>query len=579
MKSIHGVCALLPLIAGACASTHADHRFPTRASLADLAARPLPEREARPDPATVATWTLAGPFPDRFGDTTPAIGLAGTIVERAAPGRSSDALSCAARELARFVMQHDQRPEPLLEAFLLQRCGSSASTVAYFKVAWTDLPAGDTDDARLLDHADVTGWLKNTAASLDGARLGLALVRDDAARSATVMASAATPAAKIDATPQRPATTPGAAPTVAVSGTIVAFGDLVAVQALATQGAVDVASCTAQGVPLPRFSFVCPVAADDDTAHISIAAWERDRVLGRAVADVMALPDGSDHAGHTYQRATYLPPTPMPPIDGVGGALLAATNGIRAQRGLGALSPAPEQDGFGRSLAGRFFLGGDDDAKAHDMIALGLLAGWEVKGTIIGDGDFNADVAYGDGLDAVLASLMASPSTRGQLMSKESTVASIAAHQVGSGVGLLISTYEPLLKPDAQTGTAVFESLRAARRARGVSDLMILPVGGAELRAVEMIHKGSEPEQVFRTALREAVDARGNGLQGFIVQTQDVTRIPWPDALLSARSTSVAVAVASYKHKEAAWGSLTVIVIAEVDKDVQVASSGAGSVR
>ena len=556
------------LVASGCATPFADDRFPTRAALDEIAQRPLPPAKPRQDPATVTEWQLTGPFPDRFADALVAQGNVGAALEKVVPGRSSESMVCAARELGLFLRVNKQRPEPLLEQRMLGRCGASSSSFGYFTMEWTSLDddmMGDAGETKMLEHADVKRWL---VASAGRGRVGAAVVRDG--REALVVCVYAVPAVSLESSTQIAAN--GA---VRVAGAVDGKRRFTNAMAQITQGALGVADCVAeQGAVLPRFAFLCPVGADDDTATIAIAGWEEGRVLGRALATLVVLPKGASDGAKQFKRVAYVEPKPLPSApEQVGPALLAAANELRVAQGLTPFEPAAGQDKLARQLAGHYFANdqGDDDDKANDLIALGLLAGWEVKSTVIGDGDFNSLVAYGSGLHDVLASALAAPSTRAQLLRKESTVASIAAEPVGTkGVGLLISSYEPLSTPNQVTNDRVFESLRAARRNRGVSDLMILPVGGAEQRAVERIRGGQDPNQVFNAALREAVDSRGNGLRGLIVQTQDVDRIAWPDELLTTRSTSVAVGVAAYKHPAAAWGSLIVIVIAEID-DVQVA--------
>jgi hypothetical protein len=163
-------------------------------------------------------------------------------------------MSCAARELGRFLLAKEKRPEPLLEEHMLGRCGSSASSVAYATFG------GETteDETALYQRfgEELAKWMKEAPPN---ARFGAAVVRGDGKRT-FVVGLYSVPHVVLETTSQI-----AVGGKVRIAGTAdTSRGRLVGVAAALAQGALGVTRCEADpSVLLPRFVFVCPVSGED----------------------------------------------------------------------------------------------------------------------------------------------------------------------------------------------------------------------------------------------------------------------------------------------------------------------------
>lgn len=560
------------LIACATGGSFTETRFPSAALLEEIARSPPPPAEAVEPPRIVASWQLSGPFPNQFADyLAPAASPTATLLGQMAAARASESMTCAARELGAFHLKHgDARPEPLLLQFILGRCGSTESTVASWWLSWDEVRV---DDATLLQDARAS--LAKAVADIDGERLGLALVREGT--KAVLVLAAGTPQARVEGSQLA---TDGK---LRIEGTLASRKSgraLIYADALVTVGAWAVAHCERDAtVVLPRFAFTCPVDPPSDApappTSIAVMVLEEGRLLTQVAATLLALPEPD--SARRFARFEAEDSDSLPALDALPAALLARVNALRTSQGLPPLSAAAGQEREAARLAPRYFAawkqqpgGAEVRDELADVIALGLLAGWRVEETI-GDGDFASVVVYGERLSDLIAGLLGAPIARAALMDPAAEIAALGAAPTAGGLGVVVSTYQRLRPPPTDAATRAFESLRAARAARRVSDLMILPLKGVELEAAQRVQQAKElPWDALGHALRAAVDKRGNELQGWLLEAQSLDTVVWPDALLTAQPTSVAIGVASYKHPHAAWGNLAVLVIAEVDK-VQVA--------
>ena len=117
--------------------------FPSKAKLEELASRtekPVPTLQT----TSVDAWQIASPIPapgaaypheDHWDE------LAASAVGAHAGARLSPELRCAAREVARFYVEHGAYPDDSLRSFLVARCGSTLPS-PQIEVIFSDVPAG-----------------------------------------------------------------------------------------------------------------------------------------------------------------------------------------------------------------------------------------------------------------------------------------------------------------------------------------------------------------------------------------------------------------------------------------------------
>ncbi len=551
--------------------------FPTREAVVALAHKAPPPAPATAAPFVVASWTLAGPFSDTVGEATMTGGepLADVVLGAVPIDRTRAALACGARELGRFLeASGDARPEPRLERYMLTRCGSSVESVGYRSFRWTDVAPGTTP-AALVDSAKdkLAAAVKEIAD--DGSSVGAALLIDTDKKTATAYFVEARPRLAL-----RPASQLPKDGALVVDGALAKKQEIDAVFAYVTQGALGAADCTRDtSVALPAFRFRCPVAADDATALVEVQVRDKGRLLSNVVGGILAVQDRD--AAATWTRLAYVPETPMPAPAQMEGAVLALLNQLRAQTGAGALQPATEESAFARKLVPHYFaraLGADRDDETLDTIALGLMAGWDVRDMLIHDASFASLVDNSGRLDQALAEALDHPGMRRALLAKDATRAAVGADRVADGVtGLLVVDYEPLVVPADPKAEAVkvWERLSRERAERGLGPLGVIPIDDVVADAQARLLKGEDIAAVGKDALSASVNKMKREMGAWELDVYDAEHFTFPERLFSTKPTYAAIAVATHRRKGSAWGSTAVLILYTQDDDVRAADAAA----
>ena len=220
-------------------------------------------------------------------------------------------------------------------------------------------------------------------------------------------------------------------------------------------------------ISLPRFRLRCKLASDDETAWIEIFRVQEGRVLtdsigsvlARARPDVQLKYEAAPGSGRRVKSAAE-----------VRQELVLALNQARAKAGMGSLQIAEAQAYSNEQLAPVFFRA-QKQADVTDAIALGLLAGWDVQGTIR-DGNFYAWLEGGT-TDAhqLLDAVLERPLARSVLLDPEARQIAIGAALGAKGHGLraLITTYEFFRSNDGELASKkLLERIVRERRGRGL---------------------------------------------------------------------------------------------------------------
>lgn len=545
--------------------------FPSRDELERVAARALPvvKADIRAD---VASWTLQGPLPNGFAHTPVAAGGAGglndVLLAHVPASSTSETLACAARELAAFYVQNgEQFPEPRLNSWILVRCGVTSGDLATHTLTWSEVPE-KTKDVDVWGDADSRKTIGEMVQKKKGdAHVGIAFARNLKAGTAVVLVVGSGPResedALIDAASQVVA--PESA-SVIVSGTVTQPAEVV--YAYATKGLLDANECTLDlSVVLPKFRFTCPIDATDVQARIDVGVRRKGRVLGEQVANLLVVRDVV--ASSSYREATYGEAS-------AGGVdLLTAINRVRATAGHAPLNPTAKQSEAVKKVAPHYFanlFADDRDAHISDVVALGLMAGWDVHEITIHDAGFATLLDSSGGGDDLLGYALDHPMPRAVLLDPRMTAAAIGPAELEGGLkGAIVVTYQALAPPDhAKAASEVFEKLRAVRKERGLGVTGSIPTEKIMLDAAQRIQAGSDIEAVARDALHASVEVMGRGFTIWRMEIHDVEHIAFPDELLTPKTTYVAISVATRKLPKSAWGSTVVLLLGFVE-DTRVA--------
>ena len=530
-------------------------QFPSRADVQAIAARPRPAAAER-TLSSVDAWTFTGPFEESFAD----VPVAGTnaveapVVDVVGAARVSRAGRCVAREIARFVAEKGAAPETRLSAWLHGRCGSLARGAG---MSWWTLPGSkDLADKAVLDHV-----APQVAVAVRGMQgdLGAGFARhgDDA----VYVVVALQPDARLAPTSMK-ANASGFAD---LRGVLIDHADADLVWAAVNRGDTGFSDCERDDhVTLPAFSFRCPVDVTDATAGVAISVKRRGRILGQNLGEVLVLPGAAPSL--SWAATLWGAKTPLPDDDAaLALAVLDRTNAIRNSAGLPPLTAEVDQSKTSARLAPHYFLR-HDDAGLVDQIALGLLAGWDLK-SLVRDGDFSSLTVGGGTLDEVLGAALDSPASRSTLLEREASIAALGATRAVDGVGLLLTTWKPFLsRPATEVQEVVFSALKQARVKRGFAGLGEVGMEDDVAAASSRLHTGENANVVARWLLDQSVHKMNRGFTVWNLETTDPEHIAWPDELLTASPTYVSVASATRVRKGSPWATTVVVIVGFVDK-------------
>ncbi|HEU4410724.1 MAG TPA: hypothetical protein VFS43_36065 [Polyangiaceae bacterium] len=528
-------------------------RFPSRAELAAIAPAALRAEAARPDDRGGEGFRFdEASLPGAPSAPSPAA-LARLVGALGGEGRAltpSPALACAAREFSRFRLANGASPAEGLRRHLLGHCGSPLPAPSY---AYVQGEAGaKTSDDELLREA-LPKLREGLTALPPGAEVGVAIAREG--KRVVISTLAGVPAVDLEAE-----TRLGEADD-AVTLRGVVRGPAEAVLGLVNQGARGVAACApAPGVKPPRFELRCPVAVGERTAWVDVVARPPGRPLFDRVAQVLARRPG---APQPYAAAAV--GAPGAPRDGVEFAreVLARINAVRRELGARPLELDEAQSASNARLAAPFFnaeIAGDRELAGR--IALGLSAGWDVRGPVR-RGHFGAFLSPSSDDGSVwLGEALAQPFGRWTFLSPEVQRVALGPAPGKGALGALVTTYA--LFDEARRGAEAdraFAILRARRAERGLPPPTRFYDPGALRRGIERFERGEPAKQALDGSLVEAQARFGRDVHGAALEADDVGALVVPPALLDRLPPQVAVEVGYRRAPDEAWGRYAVFVV------------------
>jgi hypothetical protein len=566
-----------PRVAGARAAVGTAEQaiFPSREAIAKIAAAPVPARLSDDKAKDVPAWELVGPLPDAVERAAPvddspwgklfveAVGARGEEVI------ATEAMRCVARENAAFYLANDARPAEVLSRFISARCGATTT------LGGTSLQVvtGDEripDDKLFAQFHDRTRQMIDKGIPAGRVEAGLAYVRKGGR---AVIGLAVSPqTVRVERTPL----VPGADGKVVIRGE--ALGPAVHLRGLVNRGRYGYAACSSSpSARLPRFEIACDVARDDEVAWITVSALPPGRLLGSPVVEMLAWPSGAP--GKAYARlARTSGAAGGPSLD----ELVTEINTARSEAKLPPLRLAEQESRTAAMLAPHYFAamnGGDGTA---DQVALGLLAGWEVEGTVR-DGHFVSTwVEDATSWAEVVRSALSRPMGRETLLDPTAERVAIGPYGADRARGVVLSTYALFEgyrhDDDARSLAGRLASLRVERGVaapRLASDL-----SAAADRAARAVQAGQRtPEQALSELMRQSSDRLGRNVRGWVAETTSLDRLKLPDELAAAPALTLGIGVAHHRREGQAWGRFVVLVVL-VDESVTGANTArAGAPR
>jgi hypothetical protein len=468
----------------------------------------------------------------------------------------SPALRCAAEELARFHLKNGGMPTESLRRFMAARCG--AVTTGMVPVLWSATMSGPVSDAEIASKVS-GGFAKRLAERLGAGHhlLGVGAARD--AQHVTAVAVVAADEARLEGT----TLAVDASRRVVLRGA--ARGDFAEIGAMINRGDTGVAPCEADpSVRPPRFALTCELAQGDSFAWVEILGRRAKQLLVHELAE--AIVHDGDRNAIAYSGRHVGPPAPVTGAADFTHELLDRLNRVRSAAQLASLALAPKQSAENARLAGTLIDAslGEDDATANQA-AIGLLAGWDVPGLVRNGNFFLGVVGPTNDAAAWLDFALERPIGRSALLDPAARQIAVGAALPpgGGALGAAVTTYAMFGSEDhAAEATSFFQRVAAARASRGLpAPVRVQGLGEMDVELARVMREGAAPMAALDATMQLAVERTGQGVRGYVLETNDVEHAEVPEALLRPGRLSIVVGVTHHRVEGAAWGQYVVMVI------------------
>jgi hypothetical protein len=539
--------------------------FPTPEKLEELAGEPIPRRVFKTDVRDVEVWELEGPFPERVderrfddGSSWSAL-LADAAEQRTGLVVPTEAMYCVARELGRFYLMMDGFPSENLQRYIVARCQAGVEGISA-RHLHAEI------DRRISDAEVFDQWRESfettIADQLVGGPTTAGVWFGRSGDRAIALVVSGVRAVRLEPVE----TVLGGDHRVVIRGESLRPAEEVG--ALINRGRHGIARCEPQpGVELPRFHFVCEASPSDESAWLVVDVRPAGRLLARSAANLLVWPSGE--TDKVYRRPTFADSEPMESEDAAVQGFVALLNSVRASAELPELILDVGQSETATALAPYFFYSwiGDPSGAAADLLALGMMAGWDVDG-IVQEGHMSGSwVPESDDLATLLATALEYPISRAVLLSPDADRIAVGPFlerdEEHTAIAAVFGTYSLFSEEDHDANVQkVFRKLREARQERGRRGPQhLVDVAQLAIVAASNVQAGADPEDALGDLLQASTEILRRPVQGWVAQVADLEALEFPEDFLTDSEIGVAIGVSYVKPKGEAWGRYVVMIV------------------
>lgn len=511
--------------------------------------------QAPPPDSAQLPWQPKGPWGTMFAE------VAASVQRRP---RLTLAMSCIAAELGRFHLQHQAEADASIRRFLIGGCGALVPNVQveYF----TGQAPASLSDAQV--SAQMGGRMrselvKRLSSAVDTAGFWCGR-RDDQVVGYLVIGHE-------EAQIKPFSLVPSADGEVVIEGRLNQPAQYV--EAYINYGSAAVQPCdTDLSVARPSFHFICRPAAQDETAWIQMLYVPPGHMLATEFAQ--ALVRRSSDTPLSYGAVRYADPTPVSSSEEFARVAIQQLNRVRKMAGLPEVTLAAGESATATKLAPYYFaaaLGGAEPKQA-DLIALGLLAGWDIGGMIRGASLMSS---FTSTLDAGrwLTSALETPVGRYTLLARD--IEQIAFGPMvlpkEGAIGAVVTGYRFHRGIDhTDDVNMLLTRVVQTRRRMGLPVPLrlgaITAVMNEELTAVREGRK--LPRDALERVLQRASTSYGMAMNGYIIEASSLDELEIPEDVLRQPTLHLDIGVTHHKAEGAAWAQYTILVIyAQLDRN------------
>jgi len=305
------------------------------------------------------------------------------------------------------------------------------------------------------------------------------------------------------------------------------------------------------------------MAADDPVAGIDLMVYPPNRALGEPAAQLVARRPDADAS--TYEAPDVGPAAPVTDAAAFEATLVERVNELRGAHGMAPVQLAREQSEALTPAMPHFF-GSHSAPEVQDLIALTMLAGWEVDHTIH-DATLSAFISETTDVAQWLARSLERPMMRAALMDANAAELAVAPVVEPGGIAALVTSYElydAQRLPLSATATAIVERIAEERAARRLPAPQVIPDSGGALAAeVDRARsEGKAPNHVLNAAMSRASREWGSDVEGLMGHVGgDARFFEVPDAFLTPGPLRLQVASTFHQPDGAPWGQWLVVFL------------------
>jgi hypothetical protein len=365
-------------------------------------------------------------------------------------------------------------------------------------------------------------------------------------------------------------------------------------------------------VEMPAFRITCPTSKADDLAYFQILAATKTSIMSDIVLEQLIWPSGKP--SDTYRSpatrralaraqaavakpaatapqaaksdapraddAPQIKPLPVAELPtgtrakDYAARFIALLNKVRADADLAPVTLATKQSTSIEGLTAQFFnIYRGEDPQAANQIVLGILAGWEVDGSII-DATIGGDWVSGKRPVQLLEHMLEFPAGRLALMGPDASQIALGTIERNEGTGAVVASYTfvPDIHPNRRVAR-VIDALSEQRKTFGSrpaeEDAQLRAAArriGTEIRAgnLEIIEARDELMDLALKRFRKPV-------RGYAFVAQSLEDVDFPRIMLTSKNLRVSVVATPFNKPGYPWTMYVILVVFPDQPDSDIA--------
>ncbi len=466
---------------------------------------------------------------------------------------ASPALRCAAEEAARFFTVNAAYPDDHLQEFLVLRCGSSLVNTGYGTLHAVT-PAAVPEDRVERELGPALRKMIDQTIATAPSEMGLGYFQSSGRISFVAFAG------------QNIASLSGTQPQIDQNRVIVSGvlpKDAAYVLGLVTHGSYGFLHCEAdRAMLMPHFRVSCPIAEDDTQARIEVLGRGEKEVLWNVGLRLLVQRDPTANLMYQLHRDRN-----AKPATGTGDytqRLAAAVNDARRRANRTELQLLEEQSKADQDLTGYLHDAYQARDRTHlQWAVLGMLAGWEVPGTIRDGGIYWFSQSFSTDAEGWVERALENPMGRWVLLDPDKSRLAVGTHPYGkSGTLTLVSTYALFDSLDHHADEdALFKEITALRRARGLGDPQRAARSPVLTDALAKIaNHALKTDQAVSELLQRVNASSKQPALVQVIETAGLFQFPAPEVFFR-KELALEIGVTHYKAPGGAWGQYVLLFV------------------